>query len=75
MAHRPDGKPFLSIVRDSLEPATEVPSEPVVLGFFVAQALQKAGLADAVLEMRRSPANWVDFLVQLHKFLEEGSVG
>ena len=73
MAHRFDGRPLLTIVPDSSEPATRAPSEPVVLGFFVAEALRNAGLADAVLQMRRSPANWVDFLVQLDRFLDEGS--
>lgn len=74
MAHKFDGRPLLSIVPDSLEPAAQAPSEPVVLAFLVAEALRKVDLADAVLEMRRSPAKWVDFLVQLNSFLEEGPV-
>ena len=72
MAHRFDGRPLLTIVPESSEPATGASSEPIVLGFFVAEALRNAGLAHAVLRMRGAPAEWVDFLMQLHYFLEMG---
>lgn len=74
MIHKFDAKPLLLIVPDSLEPAAQAPSEPVMLAFLVAEALRKVDLVDAVLQMRRFPANWLDFLVQLNSFLEEGPV-
>ena len=75
MAHRFDGKPISSMVTDSLDAVIEAPSDTVILAFFVAEALRRIKLADTVLEMRQSPADWADFLVLLHGFLEEGPIG
>jgi hypothetical protein len=47
------------------------PSEPIVLALLVADALDKAKLGRAVLEMRESPVDWVRFLVELDSLLRE----
>lgn len=43
-----------------------------MLALLVADALDKAKLGRAVLEMRESPVNWVRFPVELDSLLREG---
>ena len=77
MVRRSDGtlKPRLfAVIPGDAEPDPGAPSEPIVLALLVAHALQKANLAEAVLTLRQSPADWVSFLVNLDDLLREGPV-
>lgn len=66
---------LFSIVPSRSGTPQHTPSEPIVLALLVADALHKAELGRAVVEMRECPAQWVRFLVELDSLLREDDRG
>ena len=67
--------PRFSVVSNSAGQHEMTSARPIVLALLVTDALRKAKLDRAVLEMRASPAGWVSFLTELDSMLREDAGG